>query len=628
MDKHKTQNPEGGFLVRDDAAELWLRRDGVLLAQTEGAAPFHKQHDWNDVKYASRPFVQGQSLREFCTQIKLELPLFVKIMHEAMKGLVHLHEKGMAHGRIHSGNIILTAHDSLPIWVDHSNEGTPLDDWNDFWSMLYSLEKNHDVGVEFFCVQLRKESEKKEFLEQWSSSSDLSLWDKSCILDVLCSDFAVEPKNEGESFTDIMPPEGNNSLSKKQAEVVLNEEESLVWKRWIEEGKEGKELALQFLETFPLRDPQTLLHCVCEGILLGRIEPKIVAQYEQLFGLGAETEQEILLAETSLQAAQAVCDLEKEIEQLESLSWYERNFGEAKEALLLANERFLRAIQEREKYLPKLVPRARGLLDHDVAYRIATKKHQKILDSHQETHEWRSWFPKKVYSPQPPHSLERAKVTLSFEGETLRFCRMPQGFWGDIPMNHTMWISDSVITQSMYKKITGNQSSWMQGENIPAHMITQGEAYHFCNRLSEYFSLPLPYLFSGGTWSYVSQEGFALLTHDEWSYAASASGRPSHEEIQNQAWCSKNSKGKIQPIREKNPNDWGLFDMFGGMEEWVWCSESSRSSRVGGSWYHDSLAARNLALRKGSVNLKSDTIGFRIRIYAMIPEGVKGVSLG
>ena len=91
MGKHKKQNPEGGFLVRDNTAELWLRRDGVLLAQTEGAAPFHKQHDWNDVKYASRSFVQGQSLREFCTQTTLELPLFVKIMHEAMKGLVHLH---------------------------------------------------------------------------------------------------------------------------------------------------------------------------------------------------------------------------------------------------------------------------------------------------------------------------------------------------------------------------------------------------------------------------------------------------------------------------------------------------------------------------------------------------------
>ena len=185
-----------------------------------------------------------------------------------------------------------------------------------------------------------------------------------------------------------------------------------------------------------------------------------------------------------------------------------------------------------------------------------------------------------------------------------------------------------LITQSIYTAVTGNQTSWIDGSDVPAHMMTYSAALHFCNCLSEMFSLPLPYLFSGGVWSCVSKEGFRLLEYEEFCYALTTTGIPEDdEELLRQAWCSENSMGKIRSIRTREPNNWGLYDIMGGMEEWVWTEENS-SARVGGSWYHDRWAARDLQMKLGSIELKADTIGFRIVISDMIKEGVKGVSIG
>ncbi|MAA79080.1 MAG: hypothetical protein CL916_07440, partial [Deltaproteobacteria bacterium] len=289
---------------------------------------------------------------------------------------------------------------------------------------------------------------------------------------------------------------------------------------------------------------------------------------------------------------------------------------------------FIAALKQREASLPKLVPKARGLLDNEAALKIAQKKQEKLQRLSKEEHDWKAWFPAKIYTPQSPFPLGIETRTIDVQGEQISFRRMPQGFWDTSPMNHSMWVSQILISQRIYKTVTGNQSSWLEGAQIPAHMMTYSDALHFCNLLSEMFSLPTPYLFSGGSWSCISTEGFRLLNHHEFCYVLTAAGIPMKEEdIYRQAWCSENSQGKIQSIRTKEPNDWGLYDIIGGMEEWVWTEENS-SARVGGSWYHDRWAALDLQKKIGSIELKADTIGFRIVLSNMIKEGFKGVSLG
>lgn len=613
MDEQKEMHTKGFLLEKKEANKwLWLRREGMRKEPVFGSVFYEQRYLHEEIEYAARTFVHGLSFKDFCAQNNLILSTFVRILKSAIKGIQSLHEQDIFHGKITANNLIISAYDGQPIWVDHTNEGSKQADWEQLWSLFLSQCDQHDVGVEFFCVQLRNVEDKQGFIENWSS--DTSLWDRECVRDFLC-DGIVQPERHEEDS------------SQEKERYNISQEQRQSWEDWIAAGKQGKVLSSLFLETYPSQGKPNLLHAVCEGILLGRMRQETVQQYEEMFGTGQENE-ELMLADKAVSSAQKVWDLEQEIEQLESLSWYERNFGDAKEALSSAREEFGNALKEREEFLPKLVPRARGLLDNKAALKIAQKKREKMIRSGEETHDWRAWFPEKIYTPQAPYPLGVHKRSLDIQGAVIHFRRMPQGFWNSTPMNHSMWISQCLITQSLYTAVTGNQTSWMEGDDIPAHMMTYGDALHFCNCLSEMFSVPRPYLFSGGTWSCVSREGFRLLDYEEFCYALTTTGIPtSDEELFRQAWCSENSMGKICSIRTKEPNNWGLFDIMGGMEEWVWTEEDA-SVRIGGSWYHDRWAARNLQKKMGAIDLKADTIGFRIVISDMIKEGFKGVSLG
>ena len=118
-------------------------------------------------------------------------------------------------------------------------------------------------------------------------------------------------------------------------------------------------------------------------------------------------------------------------------------------------------------------------------------------------------------------------------------------------------------------------------ESEPVHGITWYQAITFANKLSVLHGYRPYYDIHGSTVTEnKSANGYRLPTIFEWEYAAIGgnkskdyrySGSNTLHEI---AWFGENSGKKIQPVGRKRPNELGLYDMSGNVNEWCWESEA------------------------------------------------------
>jgi formylglycine-generating enzyme required for sulfatase activity len=124
--------------------------------------------------------------------------------------------------------------------------------------------------------------------------------------------------------------------------------------------------------------------------------------------------------------------------------------------------------------------------------------------------------------------------------------------------------------------------------------------------------------------------GGRLPTEAEWEYAARAG--VTYPKLPGKwkrtTWYAENADGRTHPVGQKEPNDWGLYDVQGNVWEWVqdWYAPNyyerspmkdprgpdSGELRVcrGGSWYNEVcwLPSRNRA----SPTYRANNIGFRV----------------
>jgi formylglycine-generating enzyme required for sulfatase activity len=205
-----------------------------------------------------------------------------------------------------------------------------------------------------------------------------------------------------------------------------------------------------------------------------------------------------------------------------------------------------------------------------------------------------------------------------------------------VTLTRGFWMGKYEVTQGEYVAMMGsNPSSFTGNLNRPVEQVTWYEATNYCARLTaqERSAGRLP-----AGWAY------RLPTEAEWEYAARAGTTtrfsygddPGYAQLGTFAWHVANSGNTTHPVGQKQPNPWGLNDMYGNVWEWCWdwyggslpggsvtdpTGSGSGSDRVlrGGSWFHGGQYCRAARRDGGRPDSRFNDRGFRVVLAAGQP---------
>jgi formylglycine-generating enzyme required for sulfatase activity len=194
-----------------------------------------------------------------------------------------------------------------------------------------------------------------------------------------------------------------------------------------------------------------------------------------------------------------------------------------------------------------------------------------------------------------------------------------------VTLTRGFWLGDTPVTQALWKVVMQDNPSRFQGDDTrPVEQVSWENCDRFCKALS----------------GLVPGLNFRLPTEAEWERACRAETSDAtyggkledetHASVLDPiAWYVDNSDGQTHPVKQKQPNAWGLYDMLGNVDEW--CQDDMRAygrdaledpmgsirtgeSRVyrGGSW---SGAAWNVRAASRSIwgrSFRNAALGFRL----------------
>lgn len=218
------------------------------------------------------------------------------------------------------------------------------------------------------------------------------------------------------------------------------------------------------------------------------------------------------------------------------------------------------------------------------------------------------------------------------------------------------YIDKYEITQSDYQLVMGTNPSGFGGYPFrPVEQVTWFNAIEYCNRLSilegftpcysygSYGTNPNNWPTGWNTNSYNHTNvscnwnamGYRLPTEMEWLYAAKGGSLSQgyiysgSNTIANVAWYTNNSGNRTHDVGTKLPNELGIYDMTGNVEEWCWdiwassypagsqtnpTGPTSGSWRVwrGGSWFNSHYGCEISSRQPSSPTYIVNWQGFRV----------------
>lgn len=187
-------------------------------------------------------------------------------------------------------------------------------------------------------------------------------------------------------------------------------------------------------------------------------------------------------------------------------------------------------------------------------------------------------------------------------------------------LNNPFLMSKYEITQKQWLIVMGDNPSIVKGLNKPVTHISWNDAQKFIAKLNEMENTDKYRLPSEAEWEYACRAG----TTTKYYFGDSANN------LKNYAWYSINSNEKIHAVGQKEPNQWGLYDMYGNVVEWTqdeWHTNYTNAPMDGSTWEKDGSSER--VVRGGGCNYLARYCrsAFRTFDYADNADNRRGLRL-
>ena len=179
------------------------------------------------------------------------------------------------------------------------------------------------------------------------------------------------------------------------------------------------------------------------------------------------------------------------------------------------------------------------------------------------------------------------------------------------------YIGETEVTQALWQAVMGSNPSSFKGDNLPVESVSWHDCQTFISRLNS-----------------LTGKLFRLPTEAEWEFAARGGNQSRHTQysgssrIDDVAWYLGHSGGKTHPVKTKQPNELGLYDMSGNV--WEWCQDwlgsyssdaqtnptgaSSGYNRVirGGCWSNSPSCCRSSSRYANAPKISGYYLGLRL----------------
>ena len=199
-----------------------------------------------------------------------------------------------------------------------------------------------------------------------------------------------------------------------------------------------------------------------------------------------------------------------------------------------------------------------------------------------------------------------------------------------IHISKGFWIGRYPITQEQWEAVMGKNPSICLGvgPKAPVDNLSWQECQMFIDKENKDLGIDLR-LPSEAEWEYACRAGTTTQLNNGKSVTTASDHCPNLDEV---AWNGGGWQDQIessQPVGQKKPNAWGLYDMHGNV--WEWCNDwdgdyppedgvinpsgpSSGMYRVirGGSWYSAPVMFGSSKRDSIQPDYKSNDLGFRV----------------